>query len=208
MRISYLIFLLLFVSATQVYSKESEWSHYNFGVGVETCFEKFTHEKTTEINYTPLIQFYPKNFTIYLGPTFQTYLDDLPRYDLHGFKIGFAHIFPAKSHLKLEYLLKLELNFLSSKYNTFLFDYAIPNIPIQGTIVHERNYFSIPFAFGVRYHPVKRIYFEGNFGYKFLWSTLKDPDTFENVALYKELKGAPTDFDLSFFLAINLGFYF
>ena len=193
-----IVFFIISVFSHGLRAQSQIFQDHSFGIGVE-----FRLNDTHQIIYSPALQFHPgTHISLYVGPVLLISLDQIDRSNQFSFHIGFDYLFK-KSTNNLDKYVKLEMSKIKYQFNSIAYDYAVPNIPIQSTILHEHVYTDIQLNIGLRYHFMKRYYVSSDGGIRFLGKKLTDPDKYID-----KYEGVPTILKILPALSLETGIYF
>ncbi len=201
-----ILVLAITVTFISLKAQSTRFNDSKIGVGVG-----FRLNTDSVLNYTPTIQFYERNICLYAGPSLLVPIFNFDIYDRFGFCVGVDYLFPNPDKHKLDKYIQFDFTYNKYKFNSTLYDTAVPNIPISATIAHERRYENLSLNGGLTYHFTRNFYASGNAGIGGQWNTLIDPGTY---AYYYSVRSrfaegvASTSFKFVFAYFIEVGMYF
>lgn len=175
-------------------STEEKEHHFGIGLGL-------IYNSKPQLIYSPDIRLLlSKYINFYFGPSLLIPLDTVRLRHAYGFRIGTNYLLGNK---KIKPTIKLEFSRIKYEFNSVLYDYAVPNIPVKATVLNQHKSFGFNLISGVSYDLKNRYFISGGGGINLLWERNIDPGTYKYYGEEKPLK-----FSHHYTFSIETGIYF
>lgn len=179
----------------------TEQKEHHFGIGLGLIYNS-----KPQLIYSPDIHLpLSKYFNVYIGPSFLIPLDTVRLRHSYGFRIGTNYSLWNK---KIKPTIKLEFSRIKYEFNSVLYDYAVPNIPVKATVLNQHKSFGFNLNSGINYCLKNRFFISGDVGVNLLWERNIDPGTKETYMNKEYGEEIPLKFSHHYTFSIETGIYF
>jgi hypothetical protein len=188
-------------SITSINSPQQKTRYFGIGIGL-------MQDNQPILTCSPTIQINPsKNIHLYLGPSFLISQNEIHFKNQTSFRTGISYL-PWVRKNKIIPFIKFELNRVKYEFNSVMYDYAVPNIPIKATVLNEHRSVGLFLNSGVLYKIKSRFFVGADLGVWFLWERNIQHGTSEAYTYKKYGEKTPLEFNILYMFSIETEIYF